>query len=362
MRVMCDILCMCISCTCVRACLWRKPQAMGEQAHAAAVVGWPRNQQGQNALGIARIGLMFEAYCRLCFAEGKPSSPLAQATTPRASPPHLHIQHDHHTSCDHHVYYHRRAALISIIRSPCVMVQAPDTNSDTNLHDDAATYKMQTAGSNGVHPSGASDSSLEAHEVSHNSTLENITNLAGSLLTDLPLELPALEFFYEASTELPEDEAPTPRRASSQSLLVKAEVNKLLDEYEDLDIGNLEESVRTGIVRLLRHVIAQQRKPKRVKLRDKILFVLGTCDLWCATVDAGCVFCSLMVVSAQGQCILAWQEPHDLCVVVYLESHHPLFYSLGRLATQKTYACHIVFVVAACLHIRGCVYQCRWRC
>lgn len=164
------------------------------------------------------------------------------------------------------------------------MVQAPDTISDSSIH-----HKMHAAGSNGVQPSGASDSSLEGPDVSHNSTLENITNLAGSLLTDLPLELPALEFFYEASTELPEDEPPTPTRAS-QSLLVKAEVNRLLDEYDDLDIGNLEESVRTGIVRLLRHVIAQQRKPKRVKLRDKILFVLGTCDLWCVDSSTRCRF------------------------------------------------------------------------
>lgn len=135
---------------------------------------------------------------------------------------------------------------------------------------------------NGVHPSGASDSSLEAPEQSHNSTLENITNLAGTLLTELPLELPALEFFYEAPSEVLSDDGSviTPRRSASQSQLVKAEVNKLLDEYEDLDVGNLDESVRSSVKRLLRHVIAQQRKPKRVKLRDKILFVLGTCDLW----------------------------------------------------------------------------------
>ncbi len=205
-----------------------------------------------------------------------------------------HATQNCHTTHHEHTTYNPITIARHAVEENSDHHQQPINNPVTTHHTTAPMppdeiSPQQNSPQNGIHPSGASDSSLEAPEPSHNSTLENITNLAGTILTELPLELPALEFFYEAPSEVLSDDGSVaePQRIASQSQLVKAEVNKLLDEYEELDVGNLDESVRSSLKRLLRHVIAQQRKPKRVKLRDKILFVLGTCDLWCVCVCEG---------------------------------------------------------------------------
>lgn len=116
----------------------------------------------------------------------------------------------------------------------------------------------------GPHDTGGPDAErVEARQVSFFDTLRNID------LTDMSFEL-----FHEAPSELSsDDEVCGPAEAPP---VKEEEISRLLDEYDELDVDSLDISGQHMVRSLVKHVLEQQQKPKRTKLRDKIMFVVGT--------------------------------------------------------------------------------------